>query len=64
MRLRDELGLMNCWKYLNPDVRLAQTLRWTSDRTVNYHCDGIFVPQSWRDRLLEWLSFPDPSGTR
>ena len=51
-RLRDELGLMNCWKYCNPDVPLAQTLRWTGDRTVNYHCDGIFVPRSWRDRLL------------
>lgn len=50
-RLRDEFGLLNCWQAANPDQPLHQTLRWTRDRTTPYHCDGIFVPQSWQDRL-------------
>jgi hypothetical protein len=27
-RLRDELGLINCWQTMNPNTPLAQTLRW------------------------------------
>lgn len=51
-RLRDEFGLLNCWQAANPDQPLHQTLRWSRDRTTPYHCDGIFVPKSWQDRLL------------
>lgn len=50
-RLADEFGLLNCWQAANPDQPLHQTLRWTKDRTIPYHCDGLFVPKSWKDRL-------------
>jgi endonuclease/exonuclease/phosphatase family metal-dependent hydrolase len=50
-RLAEEFGLLNCWQAANPDRPLCQTLRWTGDRSIPYHCDGIFVPKSWRARL-------------
>lgn len=50
-RLADEFGLVNCWQAANPDRPPPQTLRWAGDRTIPYHCDGIFVPKAWRDRL-------------
>jgi len=50
-RLADEFGLINCWQTANPNQPLQQTLRWTRDRTIPYHCDGLFVPKSWQDRL-------------
>lgn len=66
-RLADEFGLLNCWQAANPDQPLHQTLRWTKDRTIPYHCDGLFVPKSWKDRLAsctvlageEWHSLSD-----
>lgn len=51
-RLIDELGLINCWHEANPVVPLAQTLRWSKDKIIPYHCDGLFVPESWTQRLL------------
>jgi exonuclease III len=51
VRLAEEFELLNCWQTANPDQPLCQTLRWTGDRTIPYHCDGIFVPRSWKDRL-------------
>jgi endonuclease/exonuclease/phosphatase family metal-dependent hydrolase len=51
-RLAQEFGLLNCWQTANPDQPLCQTLRWTGNRTIPYHCDGIFVPRSWKNRLL------------
>jgi endonuclease/exonuclease/phosphatase family metal-dependent hydrolase len=50
-RLREEFGLMNCWQEANPGQPPAQTLRWTGNRTIPYHCDGIFTPRRWRTRL-------------
>lgn len=50
-RLAEEFGLINCWQTANPNQPLAQTLRWTGDRTTPYHCDGLFVPMSWQERL-------------
>jgi endonuclease/exonuclease/phosphatase family metal-dependent hydrolase len=50
-RLTEEFGLLNCWQAANPNKSPCQTLRWTGDRTIPYHCDGIFVPKSWRPRL-------------
>lgn len=52
VRLSDEFGLINCWQSANPNQPLVQTLRWSGDRTVSYHCDGLFVPKSWQDRLI------------
>ena len=51
LRLSEEFGLLNCWQAANPNQKLPQTLRWTKDRTIPYHCDGLFVPKSWKDRL-------------
>lgn len=51
-RLADEFGLVNCWQTMNPDRPLCQTLRWTGDRTIPYHCDGIVVPKVWKHRLV------------
>jgi endonuclease/exonuclease/phosphatase family metal-dependent hydrolase len=50
-RLADEFGLLNCWQTANPDQPLHQTLRWTGNRTIPYHCDGLFVPKGWKQRL-------------
>src|SRR5262245_51891487 len=44
-RLREEFGLMNCWQEANPGQPPAQTLRWTGNRMIPYHCDGIFAPR-------------------
>jgi exonuclease III len=50
-RLADEFGLLNCWQEGNPDQPLHQTLRWTGNRSIPYHCDGLFVPKAWKARL-------------
>ena len=50
-RIAGELGLVACWQAKHPGRPLAQTLRWTGNRRMPYHCDGIFVPHAWRDRL-------------
>jgi endonuclease/exonuclease/phosphatase family metal-dependent hydrolase len=50
-RLAEEYGLVNCWQATNPDQPLQQTLRWTNDRSIPFHCDGLFVPKTWKDRL-------------
>jgi endonuclease/exonuclease/phosphatase family metal-dependent hydrolase len=50
-RLAEEFGLMNCWQTANPNQSLPQTLRWTRNRMIPYHCDGLFVPESWKSRL-------------
>ncbi|NJN98491.1 MAG: endonuclease/exonuclease/phosphatase family protein [Anaerolineales bacterium] len=46
-RLRDDFGLKSCWQTANPDQPLAQTLRWGTNKTTPYHCDGIFAPVTW-----------------
>jgi endonuclease/exonuclease/phosphatase family metal-dependent hydrolase len=51
-RLSQEFGLVSFWQAANPDRTLAQTLRWSADRVAPYHCDGIFVPSDWLDRLV------------
>lgn len=51
-RLASELKLISCWQAAHPGRPLPQTLRWTANRDAPYHCDGIFVPESWRARLL------------
>lgn len=60
-RLAEEFGLINCWQTANPNQPLHQTLRWSNNRTVPYHCDGIFVPKSWASRLVSCnvLSSPE-----
>ena len=50
-RLAIEFGLIACWQSMHPGVPLGQTLRWTGNRAMPYHCDGLFVPASWRPLL-------------
>jgi len=50
-RLRDEFGLVSCWHALHPRRAPPQTLRWTGNPDVAYHCDALFVPAAWADRL-------------
>ena len=42
-----EFGLISCWQAANPNRDLPQTLRWSRDQAIPYHCDGIFVPDAW-----------------
>ena len=51
-RLAQEFELASCWQTAHPNRPLAQTLRWTANREAKYHCDGIFVPRRWLDRLV------------
>ncbi|MEO0768302.1 MAG: endonuclease/exonuclease/phosphatase family protein [Cyanobacteria bacterium J06649_4] len=51
-RMQREFGLMNCWQMANPNQDLPQTLRWSKDKRLPFHCDGIFAPASWY-RYLE-----------
>jgi endonuclease/exonuclease/phosphatase family metal-dependent hydrolase len=51
VRLHDEFGLINAWDTLHPRSVPVQTLRWTGNPTVPYHCDGLFVPRGWLARL-------------
>jgi len=50
-RLHDEFGLINVWDWLHPRSQPAQTLRWSGDASVPYHCDGLFVPRAWAASL-------------
>jgi len=51
-RMARDFDLMACWQAMHPRSPLAQTLRWTGNRAAPYHCDGIFAPRAWRQRLL------------
>ena len=50
-RFCEELNLVPCWQTVHPARPLAQTLRWSGNRTAPYHCDGIFIPRAWRHRI-------------
>jgi endonuclease/exonuclease/phosphatase family metal-dependent hydrolase len=50
-RMADQFGLIPCWQSANSGKPLAQTLRWSANRKTPYHCDGIFIPASWRADL-------------
>ncbi|HET9441204.1 MAG TPA: endonuclease/exonuclease/phosphatase family protein [Longimicrobiales bacterium] len=50
-RITHELGLIPAWQAANPGRPLAQTLRWTMNRSTPYHCDGIFIPARWGSGL-------------
>jgi len=48
--------LVSCWQTAHPGRPLPQTLRWSGDKTPDkstpYHCDGVFVPQSWCSQVF------------
>lgn len=66
-RISEEFRLVNCWKEKHPNEPLNQTLRWSRDKSAVYHCDGIFVPETWRHELVQcevisgeaWTSLSD-----
>ena len=68
-RLATEFELVPAWSTCNPQQPLPQTLRWAREPTHPYHCDGIFVPNAWREKLVaahvlqgpEWSTISDHS---
>lgn len=46
-RLQRQFGLMNSWQMANPNQNLPQTLRWSKNKALPFHCDGIFIPARW-----------------
>jgi endonuclease/exonuclease/phosphatase family metal-dependent hydrolase len=60
-RFHDELGLTNAWQAMHPEEPLPQTLRWSRNKTVPYHCDGIFVDSHCREHLREAVVLDDES---
>jgi endonuclease/exonuclease/phosphatase family metal-dependent hydrolase len=67
-RLAGEFGLVPCWQTAHPGEPLARTLRWRRRTdSLPYHCDGLFVPQTWAAALTnctvlegpEWLPRSD-----
>jgi endonuclease/exonuclease/phosphatase family metal-dependent hydrolase len=46
-QMKDELGLIGCWGAANPEAPLPQTLRWSRDIEIPYHCDVLLVPEAW-----------------
>ena len=63
-RLRDEFGLVSGWQVANAGVPLPQTLRWAKDKVKPYHCDGIFIPQSWSGRVQSCTIVSGPEWER
>jgi exonuclease III len=63
-RIDGELDLISCWQTANPGKRLAQTLRWSGNPSIPYHCDGIFVPRGWVPRLASCRVVRGPRWTR
>lgn len=51
-RLSEYFGLLNCWQAMHPNQPPHQTLRWNGNRSAAHHCDGLFVPKTWQDRLV------------
>lgn len=51
-RFERGLGLVSAWQACHPEAPLAQTLRWRRNAEAAYHCDGLFVPEAWRERLI------------
>jgi endonuclease/exonuclease/phosphatase family metal-dependent hydrolase len=60
-RLRREFNLMSCWQAVHPNRDLAQTLRWSGNPAMPYHCDGVFVPAAWYRHLDDCQVISDPS---
>ncbi len=55
-----DMKLVSCWPAAHPGEPLAQTLRWTGDRTRPFHCDAILVPREWAHGVqCEIPSTPD-----
>ena len=51
-RLESEFDVRSAWSVANPGMHLPQTLRWARDPKPPYHCDGIFLPSAWCERIV------------
>jgi endonuclease/exonuclease/phosphatase family metal-dependent hydrolase len=60
-RLRREFNLLSCWQAVHPNRDLAQTLRWSGNPAMPYHCDGIFIPAAWYRFLEDCQVISDPA---
>lgn len=66
-RLRDEFGVVSAWQAANAGGPLPQTLRWAKDKVIPFHCDGVFIPKRWTNRVRsctvvsgpEWIGMSD-----
>ena len=47
-RFSSDLHLQLAWTAAHGATTPPQTLLWTKDKATPFHCDGIFVPASWR----------------
>ncbi len=47
-----KLGFANAWADSHAGAPLPQTLRWSKDKTVPYHCDGLLVRPFVADRAV------------
>lgn len=57
------LGLVPAWSSANPKAPLAQTIRWTRDPKMPFHCDGFLVRPSISERIIcEVLGGPVITG--
>ena len=45
MKLKNEQNVHNAWQFLHPKDALPQTLRWSKNPKLPYHCDGIFLSE-------------------
>ena len=54
--LERDFGLVSAWTLSHPGEKLPPTLLWGRDpvtqKSLEFHCDFIFVPAAWRDRIL------------
>jgi len=50
-RMKNELGVFNAWQHLHPNDALPQTLRWSNKPELPYHCDGVFLSESFLPHL-------------
>ena len=50
-RIGKEFGLANAWQAFHPELPLPQTLRWSGNINAAYHCDGLFIPIRYINRL-------------
>jgi exonuclease III len=63
-RMSRDFDLIPCWQSMHPRSPLAQTLRWSGNRSTPYHCDGIFAPRALRDRLVKCEVIAGPRWER
>lgn len=52
-KLKDELGVTNAWQHLYPATDLPQTLRWSKDKSIPYHCDAIFLSAGLAPHIVQ-----------